>query len=70
MTTSRILSLVISLIYIGAAIYTAGVKAIVLPVYLLIPLAAIWYGEALGTYSSPMRATRPIRPVFQMLSLL
>jgi len=67
MTASRKFSLVICLVYLASAIYVLGAKSLLMAAFLVFPLACIWYGEAMGSYSSPMRLTRATPGTFVVI---
>jgi hypothetical protein len=51
---NRILSGAVAAIYVIAALATAGAEhAFLLCLYLLFPLACIWFGDAMGGFTGP-----------------
>jgi len=54
---SRIASLVIAIAYLILAYFAGGPEAVVkIGIYLILPLACIWYSDELGSCTGVMRA--------------
>ena len=67
MNKSRLLSSVIALIYITIAFVSDGQKVgFQVLIFLILPLACIWFSESIGAYKSPysMHATRATPATF------
>ena len=57
MTIARVLSLVIAVGYVGIAWITEDSEsAMKMGIYLLLPLACIWFSEAMGDYTGIVRS--------------
>jgi hypothetical protein len=60
MSINRRISLVVALLYMVAAIWAGGLSlAWRLFLFLPFPFACIWFSDAMGQYSLPLRLTRP-----------
>ena len=65
MLTSRRVSSGVAIIYTALAAWAGGLAlALRLWLFLPFPLACIWFADAMGQYSSPMRLTRPTPGAF------
>lgn len=56
----KIISIVISVVYLIFAYITGGSELLLkILLFLLLPLACIWFGEAMGSYTGPTFGIRP-----------
>ena len=56
MDWNRIFSGALAVVYLGAAYFAGGPEAVVrVAMFLVLPLACIWYGDELGSYTGVMR---------------
>lgn len=56
----KIISVLISVVYLVFAYITGGIELLLkILLFLLLPLACIWFGEAMGNYIGPAFGVRP-----------